>query len=57
MLRKKAGKTVGELAKAVGVSELTMYCYEANTRTLPPDLYPAIAESLGVSARQLLPIE
>jgi len=57
MLRERAGKTVPEMAKAVGVADLTWYRYESNERVVPADILPRVADVLGVSIRQLMPTE
>lgn len=54
-LRERAGKTVPEMALAVGVAELTWYRYESNERGIPFDMLPDVAAILGVSIRQIIP--
>lgn len=56
LLREKAGKTVPEMAKAVGVAESTYYQYENGHRSdISLDLLPKIASVLGISVRTVLP--
>lgn len=56
-LREKSGKTVDEVATALGVSIQTVYAYEIGTRDMPTSLIPKYATTLGVSVRSVLPTE
>lgn len=41
--------------KVEPVSERTLFAYLNNTRTLHPDLYPAVAKAIKVPIAELLP--
>lgn len=66
-LREETGKSVDEMATAIsmqavaaGLEPVTakrLYAYECGDRTVPPDLYPAIASAFGKSVRGFLPAE
>lgn len=57
ILREKSGKTVPEMAKALGIAAPTYYSYENARLELPLNLIPSLCEALGISVRQLFPKE
>lgn len=54
-LREKSGKTVPEMAQAVGVKTPTWYQYENGRIAVSLDLLPIISATLRVSIRDILP--
>jgi len=56
-LREKAGLTIEDMVNQTGVPQLTLYRWEAGYRMPPVDMYPILAEALGVKVRTLLPDE
>jgi len=56
LLREKAGKTVPEMAKAVGVSSASIYAWERNSRDVALDSVPRICEVLGIKPRKFFDV-
>ena len=56
-LREKAGLSIEDLVAATGITQRTLYSYEAGERMPHVDAYPKLAEALGVEVRTLLPKE
>lgn len=56
-LRKAAGVTQTELAKAIGTSQRMIAYYEKHSLELPARFLPQMAKTLGVSVDQLLGVE
>ena len=56
-LRKAAGVTQMELAKAISTSQRMIAYYEKHSLELPARLLPQMAKRLGVSVDQLLGVE
>lgn len=54
-LRESKAMTVEGLATKVGVGAGAMYAYESGSRTIPPDLYPALARALGCKLPEFFP--
>ena len=54
-LREKAGLTVDQLAEKSGISRTTLYSWESLDRSPVSEELPKLAESLGVTLRNLLP--
>lgn len=54
-LRERAGKTVPEISKALGIPPKTYYAYESGDRDWPNELTPRIATALGIQIRTLYP--
>ena len=54
--RKAAGLSQRDLAKALGVSNATVAMYELGLRTPPGPVLVAMAELLGVNARDLVEV-
>lgn len=54
-LREAKKWPVDRLADKLGISPKTLYCYEAGTRGIPVDLFPALAKALGVTAAEFFP--
>jgi ribosome-binding protein aMBF1 (putative translation factor) len=46
-LRESKRLTVEALADKSGIGLKALYAYESGTRTIPPDVYPALARALG----------
>lgn len=57
MLREKAGKTVDEAARAIGVPPLKLYRWEAGSVAVDADAFPALAVAYGIKLRSLFPDE
>ncbi len=56
-LRRAAGVTQAELAKAIGTSQRMIAYYERHSMELPARYLPQMAKTLGVSVDQLLGVE
>jgi len=56
-LRKAAGVTQAELAKAIGTSQRMIAYYERHSLELPARHLPQMAKALGVTVDQLLGVE
>jgi transcriptional regulator with XRE-family HTH domain len=56
-LRKAAGVTQSELAKAIGTSQRMIAYYEKHSLELPARLLPQMAKTLGVTVDQLVGAE
>jgi transcriptional regulator with XRE-family HTH domain len=54
-LRTSKGMSVSELAKAVGVTPIAVYKWEAAENQIDSDKFPALAKALGVSAADFFP--
>jgi len=55
MLREKAGLSVDQLAEKSGIPKRTLFSWESDTKIPGIDRLPLLAESLGVTARTLIP--
>ena len=53
-LREKAGLTIEDMVSQTGIPQLTLYRWEAGYSRPPMDMYPILAEALGVKVRTLL---
>jgi transcriptional regulator with XRE-family HTH domain len=56
-LRKAAGLSQGQLAKAIGIPQRTVSFYERQADHLPSDLLPKLARVLGVSIEEILGLD
>jgi transcriptional regulator with XRE-family HTH domain len=56
-LRKAAGLTQVELAKALGIPQRTVSFYERDARHIPSTLVPQLAKLLGVALEDVLGME
>ena len=54
-LRERAGLSIEDMVAKTGITQRTLYSYEAGERMPPYDTLPIIAETLGVKVRTLLP--
>ena len=57
MLRKSAGLSQAELAKAVGIPQRTLSQYERTADTFPAALVAPLARALGVTLEEVLGVE
>jgi len=57
MLREKAGLTIEDVVTATGIPQTTLYSWEAGFTRPPIDMFPILAQTLGVKTRTLLPDE
>ncbi len=55
MLREKAGLSVEEVAIETGISTRTWYDWESGRTEPKLNVYPTLAEALGLKVRTLLP--
>lgn len=56
-LREERNWSVEKLAAKLKLPVQTIYNYEQGKRTIPPDLYPDLADAFGLSVRGFLPAE
>ena len=54
-LREKAGLSVEELAEKSGIPRNTIFNWEGSKRSPSIEQFPQLAESLGVTIRNLMP--
>lgn len=56
ILRKEQGLTQAELARALGVSQQTVFAYELGDRRVTVPMVPKLAKTLDVSVEELMGI-